>query len=466
MSLYSDYQEYIDNKKIVHKSAGIGIDRNTLNPLLFDFQKDLVWWSLKKGRAALFASTGLGKTFMQVEWAQKVHDHTGGNVLILAPLAVSMQTVRESAKLGIIVNACRKQTDVKPGINITNYEMLGHFNTDSFVGVVIDESSILKSFDGKLRQQITESFSNTPFRLSATATPAPNDYMELGTQAEFLGVMKRSEMLAMFFTHDGSDTSKWRLKGHAQKRFWEWVASWAAVVTKPSDLGYEDGKFNLPSLTIHEVVIETGQPLDGSLFTVEAQGLAEQRKAARQTLQDRVSACADMVNASDKSFLVWCNLNTESDALKKAIPGAVEVKGSDSNDHKERSALGFANGDIRVLVSKPSIFGFGLNFQICNQMAFVGLSHSFEQYYQAVRRCWRFGQDTPVDVHIITSDLEGAVKANIERKERDADAMIAAMVEYTRDITQRNVRATVQEVTEYNPTKTMIIPSWLRSEAA
>jgi hypothetical protein len=344
--------------------------------------------------------------------------------------------------------------------------MLGHFNTDSFVGVVIDESSILKSFDGKLRQQITESFSNTPFRLSATATPAPNDYMELGTQAEFLGVMKRSEMLAMFFTHDGSDTSKWRLKGHAQKRFWEWVASWAAVVTKPSDLGYEDGKFNLPALTIHEVVIETGQPLDGSLFTVEAQGLAEQRKAARQTLQDRVSACADMVNASDKSFLVWCNLNTESDALKKAIPGAVEVKGSDSNDHKERSALGFANGDIRVLVSKPSIFGFGLNFQICNQMAFVGLSHSFEQYYQAVRRCWRFGQDTPVDVHIITSDLEGAVKANIERKERDAAAMIAAMVEYTRDITQRNVRATVQEVTEYNPTKTMIIPSWLRSEAA
>ena len=215
-----DYQEYLQNKLIVHKSSGIDADRDTLNPLLFDFQKDLVWWSLKKGRAALFASTGLGKTFMQVEWAQKVHEHTGGNVLILAPLAVSMQTVREAAKLGIAVNACRKQADVKPGITITNYEMLGHFETNSFVGVVIDESSILKSFDGKLRQQITESFSNTPFRLSATATPAPNDYMELGTQAEFLGVMKRSEMLAMFFTHDGSDTSKWRLKGHAQRRFW------------------------------------------------------------------------------------------------------------------------------------------------------------------------------------------------------------------------------------------------------
>jgi len=461
-----DYQEYLQNKRITHKSTGINIDRNSLNPLLFDFQKDLVWWSLKKGRAALFASTGLGKTFMQVEWAQKVHEHTGGNVLILAPLAVSTQTVREAAKLGVTVNACRKQSDVKTGVNITNYEMLGHFDAESFGGVVIDESSILKSFDGKLRQQITESFSNTPFRLSATATPAPNDYMELGTQAEFLGVMKRPEMLAMFFTHDGSDTSKWRLKGHAQKRFWEWVASWAAVVTKPSDLGYKDGKFNLPELTVHEVMIDSGQPLDGALFTVEAVGLAEQRAAARQTLMDRVAACADMVNNTDKSFLVWCNLNSESDALKKAIPGAVEVKGSDSNEHKEKTALGFANGDIRVLVSKPSIFGFGLNFQICNQMAFVGLSHSFEQYYQAVRRCWRFGQENPVDVYIITSDLEGAVKANIERKERDADAMIRAMVEYTRDITRRNVRATIQEVTEYNTTKPMIIPSWLRSDVA
>lgn len=411
-----DYQEYLRNKRIIHKSTGIDADRKTLSPLLFDFQKDLVWWSLKKGRAALFASTGLGKTFMQVEWAQKVHEHTGGNVLMLAPLAVSMQTVREAAKLGITVNPCRKQSDVKPGVNITNYEMLGHFDPESFTGVVIDESSILKSFDGKLRQQITESFSNTPFRLSATATPAPNDYMELGTQAEFLGVIRRSEMLAMFFTHDGSDTSKWRLKGHAQKRFWEWVASWAAVVTKPSDLGYEDGKFNLPELTVHEVMIESGQPLDGALFTVEAVGLAEQRAAAKQTMQDRVNACAEMVNSSDKSFLVWCNLNSESDALKRAIPDAVEVKGSDSNEHKERAALGFANGEIRVLVSKPSIFGFGLNFQICNQMAFVGLSHSFEQYYQAVRRCWRFGQDNPVDVHIITSDLEGQLKPTLSVK--------------------------------------------------
>jgi len=432
---------------------------------LFEFQKDLTRWNLLKGRSASFASTGLGKTFMQVEFANQVHQNTGENVLILAPLAVSQQTVREAKKMGIIVNPCRTQDDVKPGINITNYEMLRHFKPETFGGVVIDESSILKSFDGKLRQQITDTFRNTPFKLSATATPAPNDYMELGTQAEFLGVMKRNEMLAMFFTHDGSDTSKWRLKGHAQKRFWEWVASWAAVITKPSDLGYEDGDFELPPLNIHEIIVKTGNPLDGSLFTVEARTLQKQREAARQTLPERVKACAELANDSKEPFLIWCNLNAESEALKRAIPDAIEVKGSDTNEHKEKAAMGFADGTYRVLVSKPSIFGFGLNFQHANQMAFVGLSHSFEQYYQAVRRELRFGQKNPVDVWMITSDLEGAVKANLERKERDAAQMIAEMVEYTRDITRRNVGATIQEVTEYNPAVKMVVPEWLRSEA-
>lgn len=461
-----NYQAFLESKKILHQSDGIDINRDELNPMLFDFQKDLVWWNLKKGRSALFASTGLGKTFMQVEWSQKVHKHTGGNVLILAPLAVSMQTVREASKLGIAVNPCRTQGDVKSGINITNYEMLGHFDAESFIGVVLDESSILKSFNGKLRQQITESFANTPYRLSCSATPAPNDYMELGTQSEFLGIMKRMEMLAMFFTHDGGETSKWRLKGHAQSKFWEWVASWAAVVNKPSDLGYEDGKFNLPPLNIHEVIIKTDKPLDGSLFTVEAIGLQEQRAAAKQTMQDRVNKCAELVNASTQPFLVWCNLNYESEALKKAIPGAIEVKGSDSKEHKENAAMGFIDGTYQVLVSKASIFGFGLNFQNCKQAAFVGLSHSFEQYYQAVRRCWRFGQDKPVDIYLITSDLEGAVKSNIERKERDAERMIKEMIQFTKEITRQNVRRTKREITEYNPAIEMIVPGWLRSEVA
>ena len=258
---------------------------------------------------------------MQIEFAHQVCQNTGEGVIILAPLAVSQQTVREAQKMGITVHLCRTQDDVKPGINITNYEILQHFKPDKFVGVVIDESSILKSFNGKLRQQITDSFKDTPFKLSASATPAPNDYMELGTQAEFLGVMKRNEMLAMFFTHDGSDTSKWRLKGHAQDKFWEWVASWAAVVTKPSDLGYEDGAFELPPLNIHEIMIETHTPLDGSLFVTEARTLQEQRAAARQTLPARVNKCAEIVNSSTEPFLVWCNLNAESDALKKSHTG-------------------------------------------------------------------------------------------------------------------------------------------------
>jgi len=460
-----DYQEFLESKKIIYKSTGLDVSRDKLSPYLFPFQKDLTRWNLLKGRSGLFASTGLGKTPMQIDFANQIHSNTGEDVLILAPLAVSKQTVREAQKMGIVVHPCRTQDDVKPGINITNYEMLSHFKPEKFVGVAIDESSILKSFNGKLRQQITDAFKDTPFKLSASATPAPNDWLELGTQAEFLGVMKRNEMLAMFFTHDGSDTSKWRLKGHAQKGFWEWVSSWAAVVTKPSDLGYDDGAFNLPPLNIHEIMIETHTPLDGSLFVTEARTLQEQRVAARQTLQGRVNKCAEIVNGSAEPFIVWCNLNAESDALKKAIPDAVEVKGSDTNEHKEDAMLGFMDGKYRVLVSKSSICGFGMNFQNAHNMAFVGMNNSFEQYYQAVRREWRFGQKNPVDVYVITSDLEGAVKANIERKEHDAEQMMQEMVGYTRDLTRRNVKGTVREQTEYNPVKKMIIPDWLRSEA-
>lgn len=455
------YQEFIESKRMIHESKGLDISRDKLSPYLFEFQKDITRWNLLKGRSADFASTGLGKTFIQAEWSNQVHQLTGENILILAPLAVSQQTVREAKKMDIIIHPCRTQDDVKPGINITNYEILQHFKPEKFGGVVIDESSILKSFEGKLRQQITDAFKQTPFKLSATATPAPNDYMELGTQAEFLGVMKRNEMLAMFFTHDGSDTSKWRLKGHAQKRFWEWVASWAAVVTKPSDLGYEDGDFNLPPLNIHEEIVEI---TDNSLFATEARTLSDQRAAMKFTLPDRVKRCAEIANDSREPFLVWCNLNAESEALKRAIPGAIEVKGSDKPEYKERAAMGFADGTYRVLISKPSIFGYGLNWQHCNQMAFVGLSHSFEQYYQAVRRCWRFGQDKPVDAYIITSKLEGAIKANIERKERDAEYMIAEMVKYTKDITRKNIRSTAREQVEYNPTVEMKLPDWLRSE--
>lgn len=329
---------------------------------------------------------------------------------------------------------------------------------------MLDESSILKAYDGKTRTEIIESFKHTPYRLACTATPAPNDFMELGNHAEFLGIMSRSEMLSMFFVHDGGDTSKWRLKGHAESKFWEWVASWAVVLNKPSDLGYDDGEFILPPLNIHEMKIYSDLPTEGRLFAIEAQTLQERQRARRDTTQDRVDMCAEIVNGFNEPVLAWCDLNVESDLLKKAINGAVEVKGSDSNKHKEDSMIGFSNGDIRVLVTKPSIAGYGMNWQHCSKMAFVGLSDSFEAYFQAVRRCWRFGQTKPVDVFVITSDLEGAVVANIKRKEKDAAKLQEEMVKFTRDIMRKNIRQTSREITEYEPSKEMIIPEWLRSE--
>ena len=457
-----DYQQYIERKKIISQSYGFAAKE--VNRQLFPFQQDIVKWALMKGRAALFTMTGTGKTMMQSEWAYRVHEHTGGNILILAPLAVSNQTVREAQKIGIQVNICESQSDVKNGISITNYEKLHKFSPAEFAGIVLDESSILKSYDGKTRTEIIESFKHTPYRLACTATPAPNDFMELGNHAEFLGIMSRSEMLSMFFVHDGGDTSKWRLKGHAESKFWEWVASWAVVLNKPSDLGYDDGDFILPPLNIHEMKIYSDTPTEGRLFAIEAQTLQERQKARRDTTQDRVDMCAEIVNGFNEPVLVWCDLNIESDLLKKSIKGAVEVKGSDSNKHKEDSMIGFSNGDIRCLVTKPSIAGYGMNWQHCSKMAFVGLSDSFEAYFQAVRRCWRFGQTKPVDVFVITSDLEGAVVANIKRKEKDAAKLQEEMVKFTRDIMQKNIRQTKKEITEYQPQKEMIIPEWLRGE--
>jgi len=424
------YNQFLQTKAIRHESDGICIEPDKVNGKLFDFQKDIVRWSLAKGRSCVFADCGLGKTPIQLEWAK----HIPGDVLILAPLAVSAQTVREGIKFGIGVTRCRTQKDVKPGINITNYEMLDRFDPEAFAGVVLDESSILKAYDGKTRTAILKAFANTPYRLACTATPAPNDYMELGNHAEFVGAMTRAEMLSMFFVHDGGETQKWRLKGHAESEFWKWLCSWAVMIRKPSDLGYEDGAFTLPEMVMHEVEVKIDEPTTGFLFPVEAQTLQERIAARRDTIADRVADCAAIVNATDEQFIVWCNLNDESAMLKKSIPRAVEVKGSDTNEHKETSAIAFANGDIRVLISKPSIFGYGMNFQSCRNVAFVGLSDSYEQFYQAVRRCWRFGQKQSVNVYVITAETEGAVVANIKRKEADAMRMAESMVEHMQEL--------------------------------
>lgn len=450
------YEDFLKSKLFKDNLTGLTHDI-AINPKLFDFQKDIVKWALKRGRAAIFADCGLGKSFMQIEWAK----HIPGNVLILAPLAVAQQTVREGKKIGVDINYCRDQKDVKGGITITNYEMLEHFDPSFFTGIVLDESSILKAYTGKIRTQIIESFQDTPFRLACTATPAPNDYMELGNHSEFLGVMSRTEMLSMFFVHDGGDTSQWRLKGHAESEYWKWLCSWAVMIRKPSDLGYEDKGFKLPEVNMQEHIILTEKTLPGELFVIEAATLQERQQAKRESLEERINKCVEVVNNSKDTWLIWCNLNSESEALKKAINGAVEVKGSDTNEHKEKSALDFAEGRIKCLVSKPSIFGFGLNFQSCHNMAFVGLSDSYEQFYQAVRRCWRFGQTKTVNVHIITADIEGATLKNIKRKEADAMQMASNMVEHMHSMNEQNIKGTSRQKTGYEPIKKMEVPKWL-----
>lgn len=331
-------------------------------------------------------------------------------------------------------------------------------------GLLVHNSSILKNYSGAYSTWMIDAFKNTPFRLCSSATPAPNDVMELGTQAEFLGVMTRGEMLAMYFTHDGGDTSKWRVKGHAQEAFWTWMASWAVMIRKPSDLGYSDEGFILPPLHMHEHCVSVQAPSSGFLFAVEAQTLQERQAARRDSIGDRVAACAALVNASDRPFLVWCNLNAESEALAAAIPDAVEVQGSDTDEHKEAAIVGFIEGQHRVMISKPKIAGLGLNLQHCSDMAFVGLSDSYEQLYQSIRRCWRFGQSRPVNVHVITAETEGAVVSNIKRKEREAEETYNSMIEHMKDLNAAALHGgQVRNKSEYKPAATLVIPKWLEA---
>jgi superfamily II DNA or RNA helicase len=449
-TLTMTYKDFLASKSTACPAAGF--DPQQFTAPLFPFQRDIVTMACRVGRFCIWADCGMGKTAMQLEWAHQVHQHTGRNVLVLAPLAVAHQTVREGSKFGISCAFAATQADVQPGITITNYEKLSHFDPAAFGGVVLDESSILKAYTGKIRNQIIESFAQTPFRLACSATPAPNDHMELGNHAEFIGVMTRTEMLAMFFVHDGGDTSKWRLKGHAQSKFWEWVCSWAVTIRKPSDLGYEDGSFILPELSIQDCTVETPREAMAddagqmALFAMEARTLSDQRHVRKASLQMRVDAAAALANSNTEQWLVWCDLNDESKALTAAINGAVEVSGSDSDDHKRRAAIDFQDGKIRVLVSKPSIFGFGLNFQGCHNVAFVGLSHSYEAFYQAIRRCWRFGQQHPVNAHIIYDVAEGRVIENIRRKEADSIAMAESMVQIMKQSTMEHLKKIQRQV--------------------
>lgn len=450
-----DYQEFIKSKEITVIAKGFDIPTTQLNPLLFDFQKDIVRWALAKGRAAIFADCGTGKTAIQLEWAEQIRMNTGGKVLVIAPLAVSVQTKREGEKFGIDVNICTSQEDVTvEAVNITNYEKLDKFTASDFVAVVLDESSIIKSFSGKIRNQIINAFSTTPFKLACTATPAPNDFMELGNHSEFLGVITRAEMLAMYFVHDGGETSKWRLKGHAESLFWRWLSSWCVVMDDPKKLGYDVEGYDLPKLRMQEIIV------DGEKAINETLSLTERRQARRDSLSERCRAAAELVNYSDENWIVWCDLNDEADELHRLIEGSVNVQGSDKADFKAASMLDFAAGKTKCLITKPKIAGYGMNWQNCHNMIFVGLSDSFEAFYQAVRRCWRFGQLKDVDVYIIISAREGAVKANIERKSYENEVLKQNLIELTKDITRRELTATCRISAEYKPTKTMILPEW------
>lgn len=446
----NSYKDFINNKNFILENNGFDIDKSELNPSMFDFQKDIVRWALKKGRSAIFADCGMGKTLMQLEWSKKV----GGKILIVAPLSVTTQTQREGEKFGYKVTICESQEDVQDGINITNYEKLDKFECNIFNGVVLDESSILKSFTGKIRTQIIDYFQKTPYKLACTATPAPNDFMELGNHSEFLGIMTRAEMLSMYFVHDGGQTSKWRLKRHAESIFWQWMASWAVFIDNPVNLGYEVDGYDLPKLNIHEIIVDGEDPSTENLT------LTQRRQARKDSLELRCQTAADLVNSNDEQWLVWCDLNDESHRLWELCEDSWEIKGSDKPKYKIETMVDFSNDEIKCLVTKPKIAGFGMNWQQCHNMIFVGLSDSYEAYYQALRRCWRFGQTEEVNVYIVISAKEGCVKENIQRKEQDNIKMQKAMIELTKEITKKELKQTCRISTPYNAEIEMKLPEW------
>jgi DNA modification methylase len=423
------YEELISSKITRHQSAGA--DPFRIHPSLYPFQKAVVEWAVRLGRAAIFAECGLGKTRMQIEWARHAEFYSGRPVLILAPLAVARQTIEEGAEIGVSISPARGMLDVPPrGIVIANYEMLEHFDARAFGGVVLDESSILKSFDGKTRNALVAMFSETAWKLCCTATPAPNDHTELGNHSEFLGVLRLEEMLPRWFKNDSFDTGTWILKRHAVADFWRWVHSWAVSIGKPSDFGaFDDTGFVLPELVWHQhvVPVDHSTASEGMLFRMPEMSATGIHKEMRLTANDRCALAADLVNRSAEPWIVWCNANYESDILKRIIPDAVEVRGSDSVAIKEQRLNDFSHGRVRAIITKPSIAGFGLNWQHCHNVAFVGLSYSYEQLYQAIRRSWRFGQTMPVQAHVITAASEGPVVSAIKTKEINHEGMKRAM---------------------------------------
>lgn len=432
-----DYYQFLESKLQTIQNSGFEVDEADFNPLLFPNQKHVVKTALKKGRFAIFSAPGTGKTFMQLEWARHVNEYTKQPVLILCPLAVAGQTIQEGARFGIEVKKYNC-LDVS-GICIANYEQLENIDLDAFAGVVLDESSILKNYEGATRNKIVDGFAQTPYKLACTATPSPNDPMELGNHSEFLNVMSRQEMLAMYFVHDGGDTSKWRLKGHCKQLFYDWCAQWCAMFSKPSDIGFEDDeRYTLPPLNLIEKQVITPKRDNGQLFNQTNISATDFNAELRLTKMERLGQVVELVNGSSENFIVWIKQNEEGDYLRKMIPDAVEVKGSDSPEWKEEKLLGFANGDFRVLITKTKIAQFGLNYQNCHNQVFASLDFSFEGLYQAIRRSYRFGQKQSVNIYLITVDTMQNVIEAIQTKERKFEEMQKAMTEAV----NKNIHAT------------------------
>jgi len=444
----SDYHALLETKVRRATSTGRNISPEDINPILFPFQRDLTAWAVQKGRAAIFADTGLGKTLMQIEWARLMDEPT----LIIAPLSVARQTVREAKnKLGLDIQYARSQTESNGGITITNYEMIDKFDPRQFGAVVLDESSILKSLAGKTKRKLITMFHQTPYRLCCTATPAPNDYIELGNHVEFLGICTQAEMLAMFFINANKEHTyhiggkqfrrkgsnkggqEWRLKNHAENAFFDWLASWAVALVKPSDLGYSDNGFDLPPLRIHTHYISSNYAPPGQLFFTGIKGIGDASKIRALTVKDRVDKLAEIVNGDDSQWVIWCGLNKESSLATQALQGAIQAAGKDDAEYKAKTFEKFQDGEHQILVTKPRIGGFGMNFQNAHKMAFLGLNYSWEQYYQCIRREWRYLQECPVDVHIIMSDVEAKIYGDIQRKDAMAKRLRSSLVAKMRE---------------------------------
>lgn len=461
----TNYSDFVRGKlALAHPVRGLEVDQDAITELAFPFQRDLIRWALDTGKAALFAGCGLGKTLMELEWARHVCNATGGRVLILAPLAVAQQTVREGVKFGIPV-VYAPDADTTAPIVITNYERLDKFDPSAFSGVVLDESGIIKNYSGKLKQRIFAAFRDTPYKLACSATPAPNDHMELGQHAEFLDVLTSHEMLARWFINDASEFGTYRLKGHAARDFWDWTCSWARYVGTPADLGYPDDGYQLPGLEIARHIVDVDVLADrgDELFRTPDLSATAVHHEKRRSIAARAARVAELVRAEpSESWIVWCETDYEESALREVLPDATVVNGKDQLELKEKRLAAFADGTARLLVSKASICGWGLNWQHCARMAFVGATFSYERFYQAVRRCHRFGQGRPVHVHVVMAQTEVPVWNILTRKSDDHEAMAREMFAATRRATSRvDDRAVV-----YQPRAAWPLASWIHSEDA